>query len=90
MPGKTCVKRRMIFDRSSSFSLPDCGETTLNNESQKYKQGCASVYFATKAIAVFHLAILALVAAGLTLLALIFYAVVSQRARAGYAEVSHG
>jgi len=39
---------------------------------------------------VFHLAILALVAAGLVLLALVLYAVVSQRARAGYAAVSRG
>jgi len=36
------------------------------------------------------LAILTLTAAGLVLLGLILFAVVSQRARAGYAVVSHG
>jgi len=70
--------------------VPGCGQTTVHNEAKYFEKGCASVYFETKAAAVFHLAILTLVAAGLVLLALIFYGVVSQRARAGYAVVSRG
>ncbi len=60
----------------------------MNNLAKYFEKGCASVYFETKSIAVFHLSILALIAAGLVLLALIFYAVVSQLVRAGYGAVS--
>jgi len=70
--------------------VPGCGENPLNNQQKYFEKGCASVYFETKAKAVFHLAILTLTAAGLVLLGLILFAVVSQRARAGYAVVSHG
>lgn len=70
--------------------LLGCADTTVNNQNKYFEKGCASVYFETKATAVFHVAILSLVAAGLTLLALVLYAVVSQRARAGYAVVSRG
>jgi len=70
--------------------VPGCASTTVNNAPQYFEKGCANVYYETKAIAVFHLAILTLTAAGLVLLALVIYGVVSQRARAGYAAVSRG
>lgn len=70
--------------------VPGCGSEPLNNKQAYFEKGCASVYFETKATAVFHLAILALAAAGAVLLALIFYAVISQRARGGYAAVTRG
>jgi len=70
---------------------PGCGGgSTMSNTPQYFENGCATVYLKTKAAAVFHLSILALVAAGLVLLALIIYAVLSQRARAGYAVVARG
>jgi len=69
---------------------PGCGENPLHNAPKYFEKGCASVYFETKAKAVFHLAILTLAAAGLVLLALVLYGIVSQRARAGYAVVSRG
>jgi len=70
--------------------LPNCAENTVNNSPKYFEKGCASVYFQTKSGVVFHLAILALAAAGAVLLGLILYGVVSQRARAGYAAVSRG
>jgi hypothetical protein len=60
----------------------------MNNLPKYFKKGCAGFYFETKSIAVFHLSILALIAAGLVLLALIFYGIVSQLGRAGYGAVS--
>jgi hypothetical protein len=50
----------------------------------------ASLFLGCADTTVFHSAILVLVAAGLVLFALVFYGVVSQRARAGYAVVSRG
>ncbi len=70
-----------------NFSL-DC---VANINGERYvPQGCAGVYLATKSQAVFYVAILALIAAALVLLALVLYAALSQRARAGYAVVSRG
>jgi len=70
--------------------VPNCGNNPLTNSPRYFEKGCASVYYETKSKAVFHLAILALAAAGVLLIALILYGVVSQRARAGYAAVSRG
>lgn len=67
-----------------------CGDNPQNNAPGYFKIGCESVYFETKAKAVFHLAILTLAAAGVVLIALILYAVISQRARSGYAAVNLG
>lgn len=67
-----------------------CSTNPRPNEQDYFSQGCALVYFGTKVTAVFHVAILALVAAGLALIALILYGIVSQRARGGYAAVSRG
>jgi len=55
-----------------------------------FEDGCAGIYFQTKSKAVFQLAILTLAAAGATLIGLIAYGLVFQRARAGYAAVSRG
>jgi len=63
----------------------DCASNTNDG-----KQDCAKVYPPTKSYAVFWVAILALIAAALVLLALVLYAALSQRARAGYAVVSRG
>jgi hypothetical protein len=70
--------------------VPGCADTTVYGSKRYFENGCGSVYFGKKAVAVFHSAILVLVAAGLVLFALVFYGVVSQRARAGYAVVSRG
>jgi hypothetical protein len=67
-----------------------CSSNTANNSPKYFEKGCASVYYQTKSGVVFTLSILTLAAAGAILLALIFYGVVSQRARAGYAAVSRG
>jgi len=67
-----------------------CAADTLNNEAKYFPKGCASVYFNTKSGVVFNIAIVALATAGAVLLALVFYLVVYQRARAGYAAVSRG
>jgi hypothetical protein len=72
------------------FSLLGCSETNVQYSTRYFEKGCSQVYLATKSVAIFHLSILALVAAGLVLLALIFYGVVSQRANGGYAVVSRG
>lgn len=79
-----------VFKNSFFLLFLGCGSEPLNNKSAYFEKGCASVYFETKAKAVFHLAILALAAAGAVLLALIFYGVISHHARGGYAAVTRG
>jgi len=70
--------------------VPGCGNNPVHNSPKYFVKGCASVYFETKSVAVYHLAILTLAAAVAVLIALVLYGVVSQRARAGYASVSRG
>jgi hypothetical protein len=84
------VKEFYFWYSFNNIFFLGCGENPLSNSQKYFEKGCASVYFETKAKAVFHLAILALVAAGVVLLALVLYIVVYQRARAGYAVVSRG
>jgi len=70
--------------------VPGCGEISGNNPSKYFQKSCGRVYFDFKSKIVFYLAILTLAAAGAVLIALILYAVVSQRARTEYAAVSGG
>jgi len=71
--------------------IPGCGENPVNNQPRYFEQGgCAPAYYKTKSVAVYHLAILTLGAAGATLIGLIIYALIFHRARVGYAMVSRG
>jgi hypothetical protein len=76
IPDSCCVK-------------PGCSGTTYPGE-KYFDKGCSSVYFDIKSKAVFSLAILALASAGVILIALILYGVISHRARAGYGPVYRG
>jgi hypothetical protein len=71
------------------FFFVGCSGTTYPGE-KYFDKGCSSVYFDIKSKAVFSLAILALASAGVILIALILYGVISHRARAGYGPVSRG
>lgn len=62
------------------------GENTVNKTEQTV--ACVNNYYQQKSDVIYRIAILALAAAGATLIGLLLYGVVSQRARAGYAVVS--
>jgi len=79
-----------VFIPDSCCVTQGCVNNQSNYPGKYFEKGCASVYLETKSKAVFHLAILALAAAGVVLIALILYGVVSRRAGAGYAPVSRG
>jgi len=64
--------------------VPNCGSNPVENAPKYFEKSCGVIYYETKSVAVFHLAILSLGAAGGTLIGLILYALIFQRARAGY------
>ncbi|CAF3409360.1 unnamed protein product [Rotaria socialis] len=74
--------------QASSSSKPS-GEGNTDNKPEM-KDACATAYFQTKSKTIFCVAILALASAGAVFLALLIYALIFQRARAGYTAVSRG
>ncbi|CAM4870682.1 unnamed protein product [Rotaria socialis] len=74
--------------QASSSSKPS-GEGNTDNKPEM-KDACATAYFQTKSKTIFCVAILTLASAGAVFLALLIYALIFQRARAGYTAVSRG